>query len=57
MYMTATSWVETPMMVPVGMFERFGLQKNLGKAKAMVCPLGSIFVHQGDAAYKRRTTG
>ena len=39
------------------MFERIGLQKNLGKIKAMVFTPGFIWVQQGPATYMRRATG
>ena len=38
----------------VRMFERVGLQKNLGKTKTIVCTPGLVLVQQGAAAYKRR---
>ena len=41
----------------VRMFERVGLQTNLGKTKTMECPLGFIWGQHGTSAYKRRVTG
>ena len=47
-------WVQTTLTEMVRMFERVGLQKNLGKTKAIVCTPGLVLVQQGAAAYKRR---
>ena len=41
----------------VRMFERVGLQKNLGKTKAMICKPWFIWGQHGVEAYKRRATG
>ena len=35
-------WVHTAMMTMVRMFERFGLQTNLNKTKAMICKTGFV---------------
>ena len=40
----------------VRMFERFGLQTNLGKTKSMVCTMGFVWVQQVADAYKRQDT-
>ena len=44
-------WLQKTMMVLVRMFERFGLQKKLGKANAMVCLPSFILWHQRDMEY------
>ena len=50
-------WVQTTTTEMVRIFESVGLQKNIGKTKAMVCNLGFIWVQHGTAAYKRRGMG
>ena len=37
-------------------FERFGLKKNLGKTKTMICTPGFILGQQRAEAYNRRAT-
>ena len=41
----------------VTMFRQMGLEKNLEKAKAMVCTPGFIWGKWGELAYKRKATG
>ena len=41
----------------VRMFDRVGLQTNLGKTKAMICMPGFIWGQHGVEVYNRRDTG
>ena len=41
------------MTTLVIMFERVGFQTNLNKTKAMIYPLGFIWVQQVDEVYKQ----
>ena len=41
----------------VRMFERVGLQMNLGNTKAKICTPGFIWGKQGAEAYKRKASG
>ena len=41
----------------VRMFDRLGLQINIGKTKVMLCTSGLIWGTLGTAAYTRRATG
>ena len=50
-------WVQTELTAMVRIFERSGLQTNMGKTKAMICTPGFIWGQQGAEAYKRRATG
>ena len=47
----------TQIILHVRMFKSVGLQKNLGKTKAMVCTPGFIWGQQGESEYKKRATG
>ena len=46
-------WLQTVMTTLVIMFERVGFQTNLNKTKAMIYPLGFIWVQQVDEVYKQ----
>ena len=52
-----TIWVQTAQTAMVRMFERFGLQKNMIKTKAMICTPWFIWGHKGVGAYNKRSTG
>ena len=52
-----TIWVQEALKTMVRMFERFILQTNLNKTKAVIFTPGFIWGHQGAEAYKRRATG
>lgn len=39
--------MQTTLSAMVRMFERVGIQKNLGKTKEIVCTLGFIWGQQG----------
>ena len=49
--------MQTELTKMVITFQRFGLQTNLNKTKAMICRPGFIWGQQGAEAYKRRATG
>ena len=50
-------WVQGTLMTLVQMFERVGIDTNMGKTKFMTCPPGFIWSQQGKEAYKRRVKG
>ena len=50
-------WIHTTLTMVVIVFERVGLQTNLGKTKEMVCTLGLIWGKHGVSMYKWRATG
>ena len=50
-------WVKKSLTALVLMFDRVGLQTNLGKTKAMVCTPGFIWVHKVESLYKRWEMG
>ena len=47
-------WVQKTLTAMVRMFDRVGLQKNLGKTKSMVCTPGFVWGQQEAAEYKTR---
>ena len=50
-------WVQVTLTDTVMMFERVGLQTNLGKTKEMMLTMGLYWGQQGKEAYMRKTTG
>ena len=50
-------WVQMTMTDMVRMFDRVGIQINLGKTKVMLCTSGLIWGYLGTALYTRRATG
>ena len=50
-------WVKMTMTDMVRIFDRVGIQINLGKTKVMLCTSGLIWGYLGTSAYMRRSMG
>ena len=50
-------WVQDALTVMIDIFQRMGMEMNLGKTKAMVCIPMFIWGKWGELAYKRRKIG